>query len=808
MNIEKRGGSESMPAMALRGMVLFPGNIMHFDVGRDQSIRAVESALESGSNLFVVAQRDVRVDDPTSDDLYEYGTVARVKQLLKMPDDGVKVLARGLYRARAVELQAGGEMLQATVERSDLPQPRRITPTLIANVRAAKQLFEEYVGAGNKGTPKEVILGVLGEQDPGRLVEQICQSANLPYESKQEILEQRTVSRQVEKLVIALEREINVLLIEKDIYDKVRVQLDQNQREYVLREQMHIISEELGEDGDDGELEELQKKIQALELPQETREHFEKNLNRLAKMPQGSQEGSVIQTYLETCLELPWNTYSKVSANLQTASKILERDHYGLKKVKERILEFIAVSKLAPKNSGQILCLVGPPGVGKTSIVKSIAESMGRKYVRISLGGVRDESEIRGHRKTYIGSMPGRIVKAMAQAKTQNPLILLDEVDKLGNDYKGDPSSALLEVLDKEQNQAFRDHYIEVPYDLSDVLFITSANDAAAIPAPLYDRMEVIELGSYTDVEKYNIAKRHLIPKQMKAHGLEAGQLKISRDAVFELIDGYTREAGVRSLEREIAGLCRKAAKEVVAGEKGLSVTKANLSRLIGHRRFDREDASLENKVGTVTGLAWTSVGGTTLPMEAVVLEGSGKIEITGSLGDVMQESAKIAVSYVRSIADLYDIPHNFYKNRDIHIHAPQGAIPKDGPSAGVTMVTALVSALTERPVRGEVAMTGEIDLHGNVLPIGGLKEKSMAAYKNGCTTVLIPKRNLPDLEEVDQEVKDHLHFVPVETISQVLETALVKPAAQPPEEVEELPSAPPRKKAGPARPRDTHIQQ
>ncbi len=771
-------GQESIPALALRGLVLFPGDVMHFDVGREISVHAVEYALENGCNLYVVAQKDIRVDDPVAGDLYAIGTVAKVKQILKMPGDGIKVLAKGLYRAKTIEMHTGGDMLTAVTERIDLPLPRRTTDSLLAKMRTVKQLFETYSLSGNKQAPKDILLGVLAEQEPARLVEFVCANTVLPYEVKQEILEQPTVIKQLDRLMVALEREINVLQIEREIYDKVKVQLEQNQRDFVLREQMRIIQSELGEDDDTAdELDEMEAKILSLQVPQDTTDHLMKNLHRLSKMPPSSQEANLLQTYLETCLELPWNTYTKQNYSISSAKRILERDHYGLQKVKERILEFIAVSKIAPSSTGQILCLVGPPGVGKTSIAKSVAEAMGRNYVRISLGGVKDEAEIRGHRKSYIGAMPGRIIRAMADAGSQNPLILLDEVDKLGGDYKGDPSSALLEVLDKAQNSTFRDHYIEVEYDLSNVLFITSANDASQIPGPLYDRMEIIELDGYTDVEKFNIAKRHLVPKQLAAHGLTAAQLRFSKDAIFEMIDGYTREAGVRSLERQIASCCRKAAKAIVSGEsEKISLTAKNLAHTLGRRKFEKDDDRHENRVGQVTGLAWTSVGGDTLPIEVIVLEGSGKTQFTGKLGEVMQESAQLAVSYVRSIADIYEIPGNFYKTKDIHIHAPEGAVPKDGPSAGVTMTTALVSALTELPVRGDIAMTGEITLHGDVLPIGGLKEKSMAAYKNGYTTVLIPQKNLPDLEDVDQEVKDHLQFIPVQKLSEVLQLALVRP--------------------------------
>nr|WP_040197861.1 endopeptidase La [Candidatus Soleaferrea massiliensis] len=764
------------PMLALRGLVLYPNMILHFEVAREKSIKALETAMKSyNQQIFLVAQKDLRDDDPDANQLFKVGVVARITQILRMPGNHLRVLVEGLYRAKMGDVLASNPFWLTEVERFDVRQPRAKDAELIeAWVRTVKEQFEEYCMLSPK-IPQEIITQVITEHDPHALIERIV--GNLPFDAdtKQAMLEQSDPVKRLEMAAELFEQENSILVLENEIYDKVKEQIDKGQREYFLREQMRVISQELGEeDGEDAEFNEYYNKIEKLGLSEEAHDKLAKELDRLSKMPSSSPEANVIRNYLDTCLELPWNTYSKQKPDILKAQKILDRDHYGLQKVKERILEVIAVRRLNPDIRGQILCLVGPPGVGKTSIAKSVAKSLGRKYVRISLGGIKDESEIRGHRKTYIGAMPGRIINAMKLAGTKNPVILLDEIDKVGNDFRGDPASALLEVLDSEQNVAFRDHYIELPFDLSDVLFITTANDASTIPGPLYDRMDVIDLSSYTREEKFQIAKRHLWRKQTAKHGLSAKTVRISNDALYMLADSYTREAGVRSLERTIAKLCRMAAKRIVSGEdQKVSFTPKNLPDFLGPIKYKTETAGLTDEVGVVTGLAWTSVGGETMPVEVAVLEGSGKLQLTGNLGDVMKESAQAAVSYIRSRSHLFKIDKEFYKNKDIHIHVPEGAVPKDGPSAGITICTAIVSALTEIPVRHDVAMTGEVTLRGRVLPIGGLKEKTMAAYRYGIKTVLIPMDNEPDLAEVDQVVKDKIEFIPVDTMDKVLGTAL-----------------------------------
>ena len=641
-------------------------------------------------------------------------------------------------------------------------------------MRTVKDLFEEYCSLSPK-MPKDMVINALISEDPHYVAEYIAANIPLRIEEKQEILIATSPVKRLELLASYLESENDILSLEKDIYDRVKESIDKNQREYYLREQMRVIQEELGEsDNPVDEAQQYFEKIDQLALPDEAREKLYKEADRLMKLPSNSHEGGVIRGYLDTCLELPWNKSTKDKIDLQKAEKLLDKEHYGLQRVKERILEVLATRALAPDIKGQIICLVGPPGVGKTSIARSIAKAMGRKYVRISLGGVRDESDIRGHRKTYIGAMPGRIINAIKLAGSNNPLMLLDEVDKMGNDFRGDPSSAMLEVLDSEQNFAFRDHYIEIPFDLSEVFFIATANDLSTIPAPLLDRMDVIELPSYTREEKFQIAKRHLLAKQMKKHGLTAKTFRLADDAIYGLIDFYTRESGVRKLEREIGALCRKADREIVGkGASRVMITGASLYDYLGPKRFRPDEPAERDEIGLVNGLAWTSVGGEMLQVEVAVMEGSGKVELTGSLGDVMKESAKAAISYIRSRAQEYGIDPNFYKNKDIHIHLPEGAVPKDGPSAGVTLTTALVSALTGTPVRRDVAMTGEITLRGRVLAIGGLREKTMAAYRAGIKTVLIPKENLPDLYEVDPVVKEAIRFIPADHVETVLQTAL-----------------------------------
>ena len=766
-----------LPAIALRGLVVFPNNIVHFEVGRAKSIAAIEAAMHANSSVFLVAQKEMDVEEPTMPDLYAYGVIAEIKQVLRVSDDLVKVLVEGKTRARLLELN-DGDFLQASVRpvpvRGIGADKRTQTEAL---VRSLKDCFEEYLSYSPQ-ISKDVIYNIVSSDSPLFLSEYMPANLLLKYEDKQTILNESSLLSRLEKLLMLLRQECQVLEIERDLDDKVNASLDKGQREYYLREQMHIISEELGDSEDTrAEADTYRQKIAALKLDDESTEKLLKECERLARMQSNSAESGVIRSYLDTCLGLPWHITTEDDLDQAHARKVLDREHYGLQKVKERILELLAVRKLNTEVKGQIVCLVGPPGVGKTSIAHSIADCMGRKFARMSLGGVHDEAEIRGHRRTYIGAMPGRIISAINSAKSSNPVILLDEIDKLAGDYKGDPSSALLEVLDPEQNRTFKDNYLDIPFDLSEVLFITTANDASTIPGPLYDRMDVIELPSYTRTEKFNIAKRHLLPKQLKNNGLD-GKVTMTSGAIYEIIDGYTREAGVRNLERTITSVLRKCAQKIAAGEtEKISVSGTMVKSLLGPEKVKPTFISRTDSVGIANGLAWTSVGGEMLPVEvAVIPNGTGKIEITGSLGDVMKESAQLAVTYARVHAEEYGIAPDRFKNIDLHIHAPEGAVPKDGPSAGVTLTTALVSALSGIPVRHDLAMTGEITLHGNVLPIGGLKEKSMAAFREGISTVLIPKENATDLYEVDAEVKEKIHFIPVERLSQVLKHALIMP--------------------------------
>ena len=767
-----------LPTIALRGLVVFPNNLVHFEVGREKSIAAVEWAMANNSNVFLVAQKSMDTTEPQQADLFSYGVVAEVKQVLRVSGDLVKVLVEGKYRAKLSVLDASGDFLLSAVR----PAPVRAGKAddaveTEALLRALKAGFDEYLGM-NPRLGKDVVFAIVSSDDPAFLSEYMPANLLFRYEDKQAVMDEGTLNGRLKKLIEMLRRECQVMKIEKEIAEKVNESMDKNQRDYYLHEQLHIISDELGE-GDDthAEADEYRRRITGLHLAEDSEKKLLKEVDRLAKMQGSNQEATVIRTYLDTCLDLPWNTFTVDDLDISRAQQILDRDHYGLKKVKDRILETLAVRKLAPDVKAQIICLVGPPGVGKTSIARSIAESLGRKYVRISLGGVRDEAEIRGHRRTYIGAMPGKIITAMISAKSANPLMLLDEIDKLAGDFRGDPAAALLEALDPEQNSTFNDHFIDIPFDLSHVLFITTANDLGSIPGPLRDRMDVIELPSYTRVEKYNIARKHLLPKQLKACGL-TGKVTLSQSALYGIIDGYTREAGVRNLERTITSVLRKCARKIAAGEvESVSVTGTMLEQLLGPRFVKPDFLNRTNAVGIANGLAWTSVGGETLPIEVQVIpEGSGKITVTGSLGDVMKESAQLAVTWVRVHAAEYGIDPEKLKKCDLHIHAPEGAVPKDGPSAGVTLTTALVSCLSGIPVRGDVAMTGEITLHGNVLPIGGLREKSMAAYREGMKTVLIPKDNEPDLYEVDDEVKKNLTFLPMQSLTQVLNAALLKP--------------------------------
>ena len=767
-----------LPTIALRGLVVFPNNLVHFEVGREKSIAAVEWAMANNSNVFLVAQKSMDTSDPVQEDLFSYGVVAEVKQVLRVSEDLVKVLVEGKYRAKLTELDASGDFLLSEVR----PAPVRAGKAedaveTEALLRALKAGFDEYLGM-NPRLGKDVVFAIVSSDDSAFLSEYMPANLLFRYEDKQAVMDEGTLNGRLKKLIEMLRRECQVMKIEKEIAEKVNESMDKNQRDYYLHEQLHIISDELGE-GDDthAEADEYRRKITELHLAEDSEKKLLKEVDRLSKMQGSNQEATVIRTYLDTCLDLPWNTFTVDDLDIARAQQILDRDHYGLKKVKDRILETLAVRKLAPDVKAQIICLVGPPGVGKTSIARSIAESLGRKYVRISLGGVRDEAEIRGHRRTYIGAMPGKIINAMISAKSSNPLMLLDEIDKLAGDFRGDPAAALLEALDPEQNSTFNDHFIDIPFDLSHVLFITTANDLGSIPGPLRDRMDVIELPSYTRVEKYNIARKHLLPKQLKACGL-TGKVTLSQSALYGIIDGYTREAGVRNLERTITSVLRKCARKIASGEvESVSVTGTMLEELLGPRFVKPDFLNRTNMVGIANGLAWTSVGGETLPIEVQVIpEGSGKITVTGSLGDVMKESAQLAITWVRVHAAEYGIDPEKLKKCDLHIHAPEGAVPKDGPSAGVTLTTALVSCLSGIPVRGDVAMTGEITLHGNVLPIGGLREKSMAAYREGMKTVLIPKDNEPDLYEVDDEVKKNLTFLPMTNLTQVLNAALLKP--------------------------------
>ena len=776
MNVNDTNNQRMLPVLPLRGLTAFPDMLIHFDVGRAMSIKALEAAMKDGQWIFLTAQKDLKTDRPTADDLYEVGTICIIKQILRLPGDNIRVLVEGKDRARALHYQKsedGGECLKAQVEVLYDILPLGGERREQALVRTVQNRFEEYAALAPR-LSSDVALTVAAGGNAGYLADYIAQNIPIDFSIKQEVLEELNVNRRLTFLIRLLTEETEILRIEGDIQEQIKAAIDKNQKDYYLREQIKVIQSELGEQDVSAEAEEYREKIEKLGLPEESASKLRKETERLAKMSGSSAEAGVIRTYLDTVLELPWKTSTRPRHDLERAQKILDRDHYGLEKVKERILEFMAVKTLAPDLKGQVLCLVGPPGVGKTSIARSIAEAMNRKYTRMSLGGVRDEADIRGHRKTYIGAMPGRIIAALRQAGSRNPLILLDEIDKMGNDFRGDPASAMLEVLDTEQNNAFRDHYIEIPFDLSDVLFVTTANDLSTVPRPLLDRMEVIELSSYTAEEKLHIAHDHLLPKQIKKHGLKGTQLIVPEETLSAVISGYTREAGVRRLEQVIAKLCRKAAKKIADGSaKRVTIHPADLEAYLGAPKFKEDNVSKEDEVGIVNGLAWTSVGGEMLQVEVAAVPGTGKIEITGNLGKVMEESAKAAVTFVRSRAEMLRIDPNFYKNTDIHIHFPEAAIPKDGPSAGITMATAIISALTGAPVRHEVAMTGEVTLRGRVMPIGGLREKTMAAYRAGIRTIIIPKDNQVDLEEVEQVVKDHVQFVIAAHMDTVMETAI-----------------------------------
>ena len=779
--MEELNRQQTMPALALRGLTVFPQMLLHFDVGRQASIQALDESMASGQPIFLVAQRELAVESPQEKDLYSIGTICNVRQILRLPGDNVRVMVEGVSRGRLCLLPKTTPYLNALVEELPAEQPVRRSTRTEALIRQTYELFERFIELAPKMTP-DVLLSVLSSEDPGYIADYIAQNLPMRTGDKQAILEELRPVRRLERLCQSLRREVEILELEQEMQGKVREQLTRSQRDYVLREQLKVLQQELGEEGagGDSEIAEYRQRIAKAKLPQEVADKLTKEVGRLEKQPFGSAEATVLRNYLDTVLELPWGKRTKERVNVEAARRVLDADHYGLEKVKERILEFLAVKQLAPGLKGQILCLEGPPGVGKTSIAMSMARALNRKLARISLGGVHDEAEIRGHRKTYVGAMPGRIIAAVKQAESCNPLLLLDEIDKLGNDQRGDPASALLEVLDAEQNSTFRDHFLEVPFDLSDVLFITTANTLDTIPRPLLDRMEVIELSSYTDEEKLQIVKNHLLPKELKRHGLKKSQLKLTDDAIREVITGYTRESGVRVLERELASLCRKAAMRIVTGnEKRISLTGDTVSQYLGVRKYHPEKRETGRQIGVVNGLAWTSVGGEILQVEVNVVPGSGKVELTGNLGDVMKESAHAALSYIRSRAAQLGIEADFYKTKDLHVHFPEGAVPKDGPSAGVTIATAMVSALTGSAVKQDVAMTGEITLRGRVLPIGGLREKTMAALRNGMRTVILPADNLSDLEDIDQTVRSALHFIPVEHVDEVLSSALEFEAVQ-----------------------------
>ncbi len=771
-----------MPVIALRGLTVFPNVLIHFDVSREISIKALEEAMASGDPVFLVGQKDIGVEYPEAKDLYTVGTVSNVRQILRTPGDNVRVMVEGGARGSLKRLLRSAPFLEAEVQPIQEEKAGQNSAKTEALIRSTYEMFRQYTELAPKTAP-DLLINVLASEDPGYIADFIAQNIAMRNSDKQAILEELRPVRRLERLYRLLTREVEILGLDMEIQNRAREQMADNQRDYYLREQMKAIQAELGEGegGGDSEIGDYRKKIAEAKLPDEVREKLEKELGRLAKQPFGSSEATVLRSYLDVCLELPWGRKTKERVSVEGARKALDHDHFGLDKVKERILEFLAVKQLAPDLKGQVICLVGPPGVGKTSVAMSVARAMNRKLARISLGGVSDEAEIRGHRKTYVGSMPGRIIAAINQAGSCNPLILLDEIDKLGRDHRGDPASALLEVLDVEQNSTFRDNFLEVPFDLSDVLFITTANTTDTIPRPLLDRMEVIELPSYTDEEKLQIAKRYLLPKEMKRHGLEKSQLRVSDGAIRAMIVSYTRESGVRVLERRIAAICRKAAMRLVSdGDvKQVKVTDKDLKDFLGAPRYYPERQVLEERVGVVNGLAWTSVGGELLEVEVNVVPGSGKVELTGNLGDVMKESAHAALSFIRSQADRLGIPADFYKEKDIHVHFPEGAVPKDGPSAGIAITTAMVSALTGAPVKRGIAMTGEVTLRGRVLPIGGLREKTMAALRNGIQTVIIPADNAKDLDEIDQTVRNALHFVLVDQADQVLSEAIRTPGGE-----------------------------
>ncbi|OAS17553.1 endopeptidase La [Paenibacillus oryzisoli] len=768
-----------LPLLPLRGLLVYPSMVLHLDVGREKSVKALERAMVDDSMILLCSQSEINIEEPTKEDIYRIGTIAKVRQMLKLPNGTIRVLVEGVLRAEIVEYLTNDEYYEVTVK--ELPEQEISDPEIDALMRSVLSQFEHYINLSKKVTP-ETLAAVSDIDEPGRLADVICSHLSLKIKDKQDILETVEVRERLEKMLNILNNEREVLELERKISQRVKKQMEKTQKEYYLREQMKAIQKELGDkEGRAGEVDELRNQLTEAELPDKVREKVEKEIDRLEKMPATSAEGGIIRNYIDWLLGLPWHKQTEDDLDLDKAEEILNEDHFGLEKPKERVLEYLAVQKLVKKLKGPILCLVGPPGVGKTSIARSIARSMGRQFIRISLGGVRDEAEIRGHRRTYVGAMPGRIIQGMKNAGANNPVFLLDEIDKMAMDFRGDPASALLEVLDPEQNSTFSDHFIEVPFDLSNVMFVTTANAVHNIPRPLLDRMEVLYIPGYTEIEKLQIAKKYLLPKQKRDHGLEEEQLVVDEAALMKIVREYTREAGVRNLEQQVAGMNRKAAKKIVSDpETPVHVTVDNLTDYLGPVKFKYNVAEEKDQIGAVTGLAWTEVGGDTLVIEVSVLPGTGKLTLTGKLGDVMKESAQAAFSYTRSRAEVLGIAPDFHEKNDVHIHIPEGAIPKDGPSAGITMATALISALTNIPVSRLVAMTGEVTLRGRVLPIGGLKEKALAAHRAGIRTILLPQDNEKDIIEIPESVRTEMTFIPVSHMDQVLEHALItnKPTA------------------------------